>query len=220
MAPKTFIAFDVGIKHLSFIEATTQDAVNSMLLDLDIKRWDILDISVTKEGYTISTKEFTLLSENMLRILKERFDPLQYDTVVIENQPVLKNPIMKSLQIVLYTYFAYSKVDTTISNKPRIKFVNASNKLKPNAIISKEDIERVQLSIPKAATAYANRKKLGVALTSHVLQKGVVVQNSSKWLAELQVSRKKDDLADAFLMVLNMLCQESQNSSPNAFQST
>lgn len=211
MPPKTFIAFDVGIKHLSFIEITTPQDIR----DLDIKRWDILDISVTKDGYTINTKDFTMLSENMLRMLKERFDPMAYDTVVIENQPVLKNPIMKSLQIVLYTYFAYSKVQPDALNTPRIKFVNASNKLKPNTIITKDDIERVQLSIPKAATAYANRKKLSVALVADVLKKGLTVQNSSRWLAEIETSRKKDDLADAFLMALNALCQANP-----AFQST
>ena len=47
------------------------------------------------------------------------------DHIIIENQPVLKNPTMKSIQIMLYSYFL-------LKNKKMksIQLVNACNKLK------------------------------------------------------------------------------------------
>ena len=51
--------------------------------------------------------------------LKKMPNLLNCDIVVIENQPVLKNPTMKSIQMVLYSYFliyGYTVHDSPIKN--------------------------------------------------------------------------------------------------------
>ena len=197
---KRILAFDVGIKNLSFVEMEVYDSPTKLC----ISRWDILDISRTSEGYEISTKDFSSLSENLLNILKRNFDPMQYAVVLIENQPVLKNPIMKSLQIVLFTFFTFVRLQSP-AYLCHIKFVNACCKLKPNKFITKEEIDAVKAGIPTMSTPYATRKKLSVALTLHALKTNAAIVNSTEWIPKFEVNRKKDDLADAFLMTLSTL---------------
>ena len=49
--------------------------------------------------------------------------------IIIENQPALKNPIMKSIQMIIFTYFNLrGKIDNNSIDK--ILFLSASNKLK------------------------------------------------------------------------------------------
>ena len=50
--------------------------------------------------------------------------------IIIENQPALKNPTMKTIQMLLYSYFlinGYTRDDSNIEN---IEMINARNKLK------------------------------------------------------------------------------------------
>ena len=53
----------------------------------------------------------------------------EVDKVVIENQPAMKNPTMKSIQMMIYSYFLMNGVcyDSPITN---IEMINARNKLK------------------------------------------------------------------------------------------
>ena len=55
---------------------------------------------------------------------------LQVDLVVIENQPALKNPTMKSIQMILYSYFLIQGVSNNESSIESIEMINARNKLK------------------------------------------------------------------------------------------
>jgi len=79
-------------------------------------------------------KNRNLLFENIPRKLHELPQLLDVDYVVIENQPSLKNPQMKSIQMILYSYFLIlGKVignETTKSYIDKIDFCSASNKLK------------------------------------------------------------------------------------------
>jgi hypothetical protein len=79
-------------------------------------------------------KNRNLLFENIPRKLNEISQLLDVDLVVIENQPSLKNPQMKSIQMILYSYFLIlGKVignETTKSYIDKIDFCSASNKLK------------------------------------------------------------------------------------------
>jgi len=57
-------------------------------------------------------------------------DFLNHDVICIENQPALKNPTMKTIQMLLYSYFlinGYTRDDSKIGN---IEMINARNKLK------------------------------------------------------------------------------------------
>ena len=51
----------------------------------------------------------------------------KYDYVIIENQPVIKNPTMKTMQVVIYTFFQTMKVLYGVVD--HVKFVSAAAKL-------------------------------------------------------------------------------------------
>ena len=120
---------------------------------------------------------FKTLDENPL------FIECQY--IIIENQPVLKNPTMKSIQIMLYSYFLIKNKNIQI-----IKLLNASNKLKVyKGDISKEDIE----TISKIKDKYRRNKMTAILHTS------LMIKDTEK-LDYFNSHKKKDDLADAYLM--------------------
>ena len=71
-----------------------------------------------------------------LRLIDELLDNrkhlLEADVITIENQPAFKNPKMKSVQMIIYTYFNIrGRTDVKKENYiDRILFLSASNKLK------------------------------------------------------------------------------------------
>ena len=58
----------------------------------------------------------------------EQFKQAEY--IIIENQPVLKNPTMKSIQMMVYSYFLINGVCSESSSINNIEMINARNKLK------------------------------------------------------------------------------------------
>ena len=65
------------------------------------------------------------MGTRLFNTLDEKSIFSECENIVIENQPVLKNPTMKSIQIMLYSYFLIKNKNIKI-----IKLLNASNKLK------------------------------------------------------------------------------------------
>ena len=107
------------------------------------------------------------------------------ENIIIENQPVLKNPTMKSIQIMLYSYFLIKNKNIQI-----IKLVNASNKLKVyKGPVPKEDNEMIS----KIKDKYRRNKMTAILHTS------LMIKDVEK-LEYFNSHKKKDDLADAFLM--------------------
>ena len=107
------------------------------------------------------------------------------ENIIIENQPVLKNPTMKSIQIMLYSYFLIKNKNIQI-----IKLVNASNKLKVyKGLVPKEENE----IISKIKDKYRRNKMTAILHTSLMI-------NDKNKLDYFNSHKKKDDLADAFLM--------------------
>ena len=119
------LSWDVGIYNLSYcILEKIDDKIN--IID-----WDIVNL-VDNE---LMKKNRNLVFENIPRKLHEKPQLLDVDIVVIENQPSLKNPQMKSIQMILYSYFLI--LGKTIGNGDKsngyidkIDFCSASNKLK------------------------------------------------------------------------------------------
>ena len=68
--------------------------------------------------------------ENIPNILDTIPELLDAKYVFIENQPCMKNPTMKSIQIIVYSYFIIKGLQNKDSNKEHIIFQSASNKLK------------------------------------------------------------------------------------------
>jgi hypothetical protein len=127
-------SWDVGIINLSYciidFEDTTLDhPYQKNMKKYQIIHWGIINLMENKE----MKKNRNLLFENIPKKLNEIPHLLDIDYVVIENQPSLKNPQMKSIQMIVYSYFLmYGKVLNIIEEKKikQIDFCNASNKLK------------------------------------------------------------------------------------------
>lgn len=124
------------------------------------------------------------LSQTCISKLKE-LDTSNVKYVLIENQPALKNPIMKSVQMVIYTYFLMDGVMNDKSCIENIHMVNARNKLKvykgPKVECNKKG-------------KYAQNKYLSVVYT------GNMIEHDDDCFKDLfKTSKKKDDLADAYL---------------------
>ena len=121
------LSWDVGIYNLSYCILEKSNESN----DIKIIDWDIINLVDNEE----MKKNRSLLFENIPRKLHEKTNLLDVDIVVIENQPSLKNPQMKSIQMILYSYFLIlGKIIGNGENSngyiDKIDFCSASNKLK------------------------------------------------------------------------------------------
>ena len=70
------------------------------------------------------------IGKKMVELLKEKSKFLEVDAVIIENQPALKNPTMKTIQMLLYSYFLINGITIQDSPIETIEMINARNKLK------------------------------------------------------------------------------------------
>jgi len=131
--------------------------------------------------------------KNMVKILSKKDNFLEVDLVVIENQPALKNPTMKSIQMILYSYFLIQGVTNDESSIESIQMINARNKLKaylgPPIPCSIKD-------------RYKKTKFLGIEYCKHMILES---KQDEQWLNLFTTSKKKDDLADAYLQGIYVL---------------
>jgi hypothetical protein len=109
------------------------------------------------------------------------------DLVVIENQPALKNPTMKSIQMMLYSYFLINGISSDTSNIDGLQMINARNKLKAyTGPTVKCDI----------TDRYKKTKFLGIEYCKYMIHES---KQREEWIELFTTSKKKDDLADAYL---------------------
>ena len=131
-------------------------------------------------------KDLNTIGNKLIMKLNEKRDILLgVKNIVIENQPVLKNPTMKSVQIILYTYYLINKLGDDYT----IKLVPANSKLKFN--ITTPKIEEIK----KIKNKYQMNKKLSIEYCRHF------IENDPKLLDYFDNFKKKDDLADSFLLI-------------------
>lgn len=131
------------------------------------------------------------------------------DLIRLENQPALTGPTMKSVQMMVFSLL-HHRLRRELGWKGAITFVHAAEKTKgaPVAPTAVPEATAVVTAVPEATTTTAAaaksaakrvRKEQAIALVSgSVASPDVQVPED---LRELwRSARKKDDLADAFLM--------------------
>lgn len=218
------LSFDVGIKNLSFC----------VLNDTVIEDWNILNICtddvcehcykngqrcdksakfVDKDGFKVcpghsklksySDKKFKKVSKKdnpmldqgkcIVETLQKKVNFLDVDLVVIENQPALKNPTMKSIQMIIYSYFLIKGVTNDNSKVTNIEMINARNKLKAykGPVVACDIKDR-----------YKKTKFLGIEYCKHMINES---KQDEKFIDLFVNSKKKDDLADAYLQGMYVL---------------
>ena len=128
------------------------------------------------------------MGKKMVQILDEKNDFLSVDVVIIENQPALKNPTMKTVQMMLYSYFLINGIMIQERDMVSIELINARNKLKaykgPEIPCDIKD-------------KYKRTKYLGIEYCRKMINENNKID--SKWLSLFESSKKKDDLSDAYL---------------------
>lgn len=183
------LAFDVGIVNMAFIDISMPQHGEPVT----INEWDVLDISNGNSKPTFSDLA------KQLCIVLSRFKNTSYSSIVIENQPCMKNPVMKSLQIVIYTYYLINNLD-----KPITRFINASSKFKPNKLININMIRDAVLLVDSrvdqpAKLTYSLRKKFAIHLVfGYLALKNV--NDCDRITNIFNNHKKKDDMADALLL--------------------
>ena len=133
--------------------------------------------------------ELTTIHDSIRAFVEANLTAFRQAThILLENQPVLKNPTMKSVQILLFATLR----DLLQPAPPPLKLVHAGKKV-----------------VGKAAgdAGYKSRKDASEAAVEETLSGGgaggkTVVVDSAEWLARFKAQAKKSDLADAFLMCL------------------
>ena len=166
------LSFDIGIKNLAYCYSK----------DDHIIKWNVLDI----QGENVNAT-----CEKCVRLLFDTFHGDRIDRVLIENQPVQKNPTMKTIQIVVFTFFTYQKVVGT-NEIAHINFVSASRKNKFG--------EKFGLDI-ECKTKYQKNKKVAVACARLLVE-------GTEWETHFTKHKKKDDLADSYLQTLAFIGYE------------
>lgn len=179
------LSFDIGISNLAYCEIVSPIGVGDAIVNARISKWEI--ISLRKKNEKI---DFDEMMKRLLAELKKRWpiddtnlDPLYPTTVLLENQPCMKNPVMKSIQVYIYAYFSMS------SAKPQL--FSASNKLK---------VRRNTLIPPgkkQSQVSYGERKKMAIAVARLYLK-----CDEERWTAFFEREKKKDDYSDCYLQAI------------------
>jgi hypothetical protein len=127
------------------------------------------------------------LGQNLYLQLEQ--NPLLFnniDCILFENQPVLKNPKMKSIQMMLYSFFLYKKT-ICLCEINILKFYTAKRKLEIKGIqLNQSEFDKKE---------YSDRKKLSKLITKEILKRLNDIENINK----LETEIKQDDLCDCFI---------------------
>ena len=145
-----------------------------------------------------SQEPLDLLGAEMFSAFNELPEMLDVDAVVIENQPVLKNPKMKSIQMMIYSYFLFYGKCADSSPIKTLSLFSASKKL---------DVYKGESVECALEDKYAQRKYLSIEYTKRMVVEQPV------FLDVMLESKKKDDLADAYMQgcyYLMRACEEKK----------
>ena len=191
------LSFDIGIKNLAYC-IMYKDALDNKNDENNIKiiDWDI--IQLIEDGVKCKGVSLDTITNILYVKLQDIF--LEYDIteVLLENQPVLKNPVMKSIQMILFSFFNYEKIILGREIK-NIKLINASNKLKLGKKL--KEINESE-NVVNIKSRYTKNKKLAILYTEYFLKNRLIKSDYNKYQELFNEHKKKDDLADAFLQGL------------------
>ena len=135
-------------------------------------------------------KQFNIkeLSIRLFKSLAEHPSFLEVDEVIIENQPVLKNPTMKSIQMLLYSYFVINGI---MKGKIKeIRFFIAGKKLEGfqgDHKIAKDKFGHIK-------SEYKQTKNSAILFCKEMIK-----DKQDTWYQYISEQKKQDDLADAYL---------------------
>jgi hypothetical protein len=126
--------------------------------------------------------------------------------IYIENQPVFKNPIMKSISVGIYTFFCMKKI-LYPKKILSINFINATVKTKQDFVIQLNNLIGIKSEI-KDFKSYAKRKDFSEDIVNQIIPQ---LSYSREYINNIistsnyAIVKKKDDLADTLLYQLYVI---------------
>ena len=151
-----------------------------------LAEWVSLPIEKKKVKKAVDT-ELSVLHDAIRQMVEKNRALFSTATAIhLENQPVLKNPTMKTVQILLYSTLR----DTLQPNPPLVRLVHAGVKVKGKQSGDKGYKERKQGSEDKTASLLSQIGK---------------IKDAQRWKEHLQKHSKQNDLTDAFCMCVDAL---------------
>lgn len=185
------LSFDIGVSNLGFCELDVGLTPGDLVVNSLIKKWEIISLREKCEKIDFDEMMRRLLVELKARWPMELFKNNNNNNnnnafpnlVLLENQPCMKNPVMKSIQVYIYAYF--SMCDNC---KPQL--FSASNKLK---------VRRNTLIPPgkkQSQVSYGERKKMAIAVTR------IYIEAYDDWKLFFEKQKKKDDFSDCYLQAI------------------
>lgn len=133
-----------------------------------------------------------VIKRNLIDQLDSNKQFLDVKYVLIENQPSMKNPKMKSVAETLYSWFLIRGLVDKKGLLDNIYYLSPSNKIK----VKNDDVDKELAKIKNESKKYKFTKNIGVIYTKDILK------GQDKWLNFLDINKKKDDLCDSFLQGL------------------
>ena len=155
---------------------------------------------------SVTSLDLTLLAESLYEELDKRPALIQVTQVLLENQPVLKNPTMKTMQSLLYGYYVIrARVDKRgpARQNNTIQCYCASNKLDLIKFLAQEHRARIKIELDKLSDPYAKNKALAIMLVNYYLEHSG--HNVQALKSKFAACPKQDDMADSLLMTLHAL---------------
>jgi hypothetical protein len=157
---------------------------------------DFLAIQNSKKSSTIN---LTQLGKAIMTELDKRPHLAKANIVLLENQPVLKNPTMKSVQMFLYSYFIMRGMIGTERPVEDVLCYTASNKIEIKKLLPDTTGKQLAERLAKIKDQYRQNKETAIFLAEHYMN------TNPKWGAMWSSSKKQDDLADSLLMTIHYL---------------
>lgn len=173
-----------------------------------IKTWSINSNPIYKNNFSTQMEKLLIGLENLFNkiiikpyhIINNKSINIYNLDIYIENQPVLKNPIMKSISVGIYTFFCMKKISyPNVINS--INFINATTKTKQDFVIKLNKLIGLESDI-KDFEVYKKRKNFSEDIIGQVIQKlkyNFEYLNNISSVVNYNLTKKKDDLADTLL---------------------
>lgn len=163
---------------------------------------DMAFIKILKEKKA-SSIGLTLLADSLYDELDKYPDILDAKIVLLENQPVLKNPTMKSVQMFLYSYYVMKGYRDKAKMVNTIQCYMASKKLDIIKLMDAKVFKDIKDEVKNIKSQYSRNKKMAIRLTDNILLSRSI--NCNKYIELFNNSKKQDDLSDSLLMTLHYL---------------
>tara|TARA_B110000259_G_C14031389_1_gene406862 strand:- start:2440 stop:3081 length:642 start_codon:yes stop_codon:yes gene_type:complete len=209
-----YISFDIGVKNLALC-ILKQD--NNLIEIID---WRVICLVEKKKDInglnSISEILFYELDNIMGSLEELKYDKIDY--VLIENQPSNLNGIMKSIQLLIFSYFSLLKHWDKLNMN--VLLINASLKLqyhtfKPEPL----KIDNSRTKKQQKSDKYRKNKNDGIEITKYYIKENEILNNYfTKHI-------KKDDLADTLLQTVsyikknnNLIIEEVSISANNLLE--